>query len=138
MEIDLKKKLAKNWFKILQEIICKNVEEIERKKNIFKKKKWSRGNKQGGGEFRIFEKGNVFDKVGVNFSEVYGIFPKNFRKKIPGTNKKGEFWACGISVVMHMKTHMFQQCILTRDIFLHLMDGLGVAWMLLLALRTKN
>ena len=39
MEIDLKKKLTKNWFKILQEIICKDVEEIERKKNIFKKKK---------------------------------------------------------------------------------------------------
>ncbi len=118
MEIDLKKKLTKNWFKILQEIICKDVEEIERKKNIFKKKKWSRGNKQGGGEFRIFEKGNVFDKVGVNFSEVYGIFPKNFRKKIPGTNKKGEFWACGISVVMHMKNpHVPAMHFNTRYIF---------------------
>ena len=30
MEIDIKKKLAKNWFKVLQDTICFDIEEIER------------------------------------------------------------------------------------------------------------
>ena len=29
MEIDIKKKLAKNWFKVLQDTICFDIEEIE-------------------------------------------------------------------------------------------------------------
>ncbi len=102
---DIKKKLAKNWFKELQEIICKEIESLESKKNIFKKKTWLRGkkNNEGGGEFRIFENGKIFDKVGVNFSEVYGKFSKKFKNKIPGTKNSSKFWASGISVVMHMK-----------------------------------
>jgi len=105
MNKNIKKKIVKNWFKILQNIICHDIEELENKKNIFKSKSWLRGkNKdEGGGEFRIFENGKVFDKVGVNFSEVYGSFSKKFKNKIPGTNKSSKFWASGISVVMHMK-----------------------------------
>ena len=102
---ELRQKLARNWFKNLQDMICQDIEKIENKKKKFKKKKWLRNpNKdEGGGEYRILENGKVFDKVGVNFSEVYGIFSNEFRKNIPGTNKKGKFWASGISVVMHMK-----------------------------------
>ena len=51
----------------------------------------------------FLENGKIFDKVGVNFSEVYGKFSKEFKKKIPGTNKSPNFWASGISVVMHMQ-----------------------------------
>ena len=102
---ELRQKLARNWFRNLQDMICQDIEKIENKKKKFKKKKWLRNpNKdEGGGEYRILENGKVFDKVGVNFSEVYGIFSNEFRKNIPGTNKKGKFWASGISVVMHMK-----------------------------------
>ena len=105
MKQEEKKKLASNWFKLLQEIICKEIEKIEKKKGIFYKKKWKRGsgNDEGGGEYRIFAEGNVFEKVGVNFSEVYGKFSKKFKNKIPGTKKNSKFWASGISVVMHMK-----------------------------------
>ena len=105
MEIDIKKKLAKNWFKVLQDIICQDIEEIEGKKNLIKTKTWERGkNKnEGGGEFRILKNGKVFEKVGVNFSEVYGKFPKEYKDKIPGINKNMNFWASGISIVMHMK-----------------------------------
>jgi len=46
--------------------------------------------------------GKVFEKVGVNFSEVYGKFPVEMKKKIPGASKNPNFWASGISVVMHM------------------------------------
>ena len=105
MDTKIKKKLVKNWFKLLQDIICRDIEELEGRKNIFKSKTWLRNkNKnEGGGEFRILENGKIFEKVGVNFSEVYGKLSKKFKKKIPGTSKNSNFWASGISVVMHMK-----------------------------------
>ena len=105
MDQTIKKKLARNWFKTLQEVICQEIEELEGKKNIFKIKNWERGknSNEGGGQFRILENGKIFEKVGVNFSEVYGKFSKEFRKKIPGTNYDPNFWASGISIVMHMK-----------------------------------
>ena len=105
MEIDIKKKLVKNWFKILQDMICLDIEKIEKNKIKFISNHWKKNNKkdEGGGEYRILENGKVFEKVGVNFSEVYGKFSKEFKNKIPGTNSDPNFWASGISVVMHMK-----------------------------------
>ena len=105
MEIEIKKKLASNWFKLLQDIICNEIEKIEGKNNIFKSKKWERNSKknEGGGEFRILKKGKVFEKVGVNFSEVKGKFSKEFKNSIPGTSSNSKFWASGVSVVMHMQ-----------------------------------
>ena len=32
MDIKIKKKLTRNWFKILQEVVCKDIEQIEKKK----------------------------------------------------------------------------------------------------------
>ena len=81
MEISSKKNIVKNWFVILQDIITNDIEKLENKKNVFKIKNWSRGQNEGGGQFRIFENGKLFEKVGVNFSEVYGKFPKNLRDK---------------------------------------------------------
>ena len=105
METDIKKKLARNWFKVLQDMICFEIEEIEKNKKKFTSSHWKRSKKkdEGGGEYRILENGKVFEKVGVNFSEVNGKFSKEFRKKIPGTNSNPNFWASGISIVMHMK-----------------------------------
>ena len=105
MKIKLKQELTKQWFKNLQEIICINIEELENNKIFFKSKKWRRNkNKnEGGGESRLLENGKIFDKVGVNFSEVYGKFPKELKGEIPGTKKSTNFWASGISIVMHMK-----------------------------------
>ena len=104
MDQTIKKKLARNWFKTLQEVICQEIEELEAKKNIFKIKNWERGknSNEGGGQFRILENGKIFEKVGVNFSKVYGKFPKKFQKNIPGAEKDPRFWASGISVVMHL------------------------------------
>ena len=105
MEQIIKKKLARNWFKTLQEVLCKEIEELEGGSKLFKYKNWERGKKsnEGGGQSRIFENGKIFEKVGINFSEVYGKFSEQFKNKIPGTNKNPKFWASGISVVMHMK-----------------------------------
>ena len=104
MDKEIKKKLASNWFKLLQNIICDDIERIENKKIKFKFKKWNRSKikDEGGGEFRILKNGKIFEKVGVNFSEVYGKFSKEMRGKIPGADKNPNFWASGISVVMHM------------------------------------
>ena len=105
MELEIKKDLASNWFKMLQDAICHNISDLEKNKIKFKSSNWKRNHKkdEGGGEFRILENGKVFDKVGVNFSKVYGKFPKKFQKNILGAKKDPRFWASGISVVMHMK-----------------------------------
>jgi len=104
MNKEIKKKLASNWFKLLQNVICNDLEKIEGHKIKFKSIIWHRNKikDEGGGEFRILKNGKIFEKVGVNFSEVYGKFPSEIKKNIPGTNKNPNFWASGISVVMHM------------------------------------
>ncbi|MDC3007737.1 oxygen-dependent coproporphyrinogen oxidase [Candidatus Pelagibacter sp.] len=105
MNFEIKKDLTSNWFKTLQDSICHSISELEKNKIKFKSKTWKRNqNKdEGGGEYRILKDGRIFDKVGVNFSKVYGKFPKHFQKQIPGADKNPNFWASGISVVMHMK-----------------------------------
>ena len=105
MDIKIKKKLVKNWFISLQEIICSEIIKSEKKNAKFKTKEWKRNDSkdEGGGKSRVLENGDIFDKVGVNFSEVYGKFSKEFKNKIPGTEKVNKFWASGISIVMHMK-----------------------------------
>ena len=105
MNLEIKKDLASNWFKSLQNSICNTICKLENNKMKFNSTTWKRNQKknEGGGEYRILQNGKVFDKVGVNFSKVYGKFPKKFQKNILGANKDPRFWASGISVVMHMK-----------------------------------
>ena len=105
MDLEIKKELASNWFKMLQESICESIKKLEKKNAKFKSTNWKRNLKkdEGGGEYRILKNGKIFDKVGVNYSKVYGRFPKKFQKNIPGAKKNPKFWASGISVVMHMK-----------------------------------
>ena len=105
MDLEIKKELASNWFKMLQESICESINKLEKKNAKFKSTNWKRNLKkdEGGGEYRILKNGKIFDKVGVNYSKVYGKFPKKLKKNIPGAKKNPRFWASGISVVMHMK-----------------------------------
>ena len=107
----IKKKLASDWFYQLQKLICKEFEKIEadfgkkteQKPRHFIKKKWNRKKNGGGGIHAIIKNGLLFDSVGVNFSEVYGKFPKEFKSQILGAKKNPNYWASGISVVAHMK-----------------------------------
>ena len=105
MDLEIKKDLVSNWFKNLQNAICNSIKEFEKNKIMFETTNWKKSKKrdEGGGEYRILKNGKIFDKVGVNFSKVYGKFPKQFQKNIPGAQKDPRFWASGISVVMHMK-----------------------------------
>jgi len=105
MDLEIKQKLTSNWFKSLQEMFCKTISDFEKNKINFISTKWKKNLKkdEGGGEYRILKNGKIFDKVGVNFSKVYGKFPKKFQQNVPGAQKDPRFWASGISVVMHMK-----------------------------------
>ena len=105
MDIDIKKDLTSNWFKLLQNAICDDIVKLERNKFKFKSTSWKRNTKkdEGGGEYRILSNGKIFEKVGVNYSKVYGKFPKKFQKNILGAEKDPSFWASGISIVMHMQ-----------------------------------
>ena len=105
MNSEIKKNLASNWFKTLQEAFCEDINKLEKNKVKFKSNIWKRNAKKdgGGGEYKILQNGKIFEKVGVNFSTVYGKFPKQFQKNILGAHKDPRFWASGVSVVMHMK-----------------------------------
>ena len=46
-------------------------------------------------------RGKVFKKAGVNISTVFGKLSNELKGKIPGTEKSSNFWASGISVVIH-------------------------------------
>ena len=97
----------------MQQTICYELQKIEidfgkkigKKSKYFNTKSWSKSenNEEGGGTYSIIEDGLVFDKVGVNFSEVKGKFHSKFRSQILGAKKNPNYWASGISVVAHMK-----------------------------------
>ena len=82
MNLEFKKDLTSNWFKILQDSICENIKKLEKNKIQFKSTSWKRNLKkdEGGGEYRILQNGRIFEKVGVNYSKVHGLFPKQFKK----------------------------------------------------------
>ena len=101
---NFRKKMADSWFSYLQSQICKEFELLEDNKFKFFRRDWKKEKeKEGGGTSYLLSGGKIFDKVGVNKSTVSGIFPKQFRSKVLGAEKKGEYWASGISVVAHMK-----------------------------------
>jgi coproporphyrinogen III oxidase len=114
MNLEEKQKKCSDWFRYLRDGICFEFERIEEEfdkkyPGKFERKNWnrqenSRPDSDGGyGEMSIM-KGNVFEKVGVNFSEVYGEFSPEFRNEIPGAKEDPRFWASGISLVAHMRS----------------------------------
>ena len=84
MDKEIKKKLASNWFKLMQNTICNNIEKLEKGKIKFKSKTWIRNKfkDEGGGEFKMLRDGKIFEKVGVNFSQVCGKFSRDTLKKM--------------------------------------------------------
>ncbi|MFN5352159.1 MAG: oxygen-dependent coproporphyrinogen oxidase [Alphaproteobacteria bacterium] len=93
------------WFRELRDLFIKTLEQIEKdydpkSKHKFIIKPWDKGKDEGGGEMAIM-RGQVFEKIGVNISTVYGNFSKEFRTQIPGAEETGEFFATGISFVAH-------------------------------------
>lgn len=83
----------------LQDTITSTLEKIDGKAR-FREDVWERL-EGGGGRTRVIEKGNVFEKGGVNISAVHGALPKAMQAYF----KVGEvdFYACGLSLVLHPK-----------------------------------
>jgi coproporphyrinogen III oxidase len=97
---------AANYFSDLQSRICTAFESFESTAR-FDVKNWTKpeGHRlQGGGQMRLM-RGEVFEKVGVNVSHVWGAFSPQHARQQPGLTARESdngFIACGISLVAHM------------------------------------
>ncbi len=92
------------WFKTLQDNICHALE-IEDGKGKFEEDNWKREG-GGGGRTRIIQNGNVIEKGGVNFSEVFGEAPEFLAKTVNSKQETVNFFATGVSIVMHPQNPM--------------------------------
>ena len=86
-----------NFIRGLQDKITKELESIDGKAK-FNEDLWERS-EGGGGRSRIIENGNVIEKGGVNISAVDGPLPESMQKYF--NVNKVDFFACGLSLVMH-------------------------------------
>jgi coproporphyrinogen III oxidase len=86
----------------LQDQICKGLEDIDGVAQ-FREDIWERP-EGGGGRTRVIEKGQVFEKGGVNISAVHGKLPDSMQKMF--NVGEADFFACGLSLVIHPKNPM--------------------------------
>src|ERR1043166_2469243 len=93
---DLKRRAA-DYFRDLQDRICAGLEDLDGRAQ-FREDAWQREG-GGGGRTRVPSDGGVFEKAGVNFSEVHGQMSVEFAAQIPGEGR--DFTAAGISLVLH-------------------------------------
>jgi coproporphyrinogen III oxidase len=87
---------AAEYFRALQDRIVAELERLDGSK--FREDQWTRPG-GGGGRTRVLAEGGVFEKGGVNFSDVFGTFTPEFAATLPGEGT--EFRATGISLVLH-------------------------------------
>ena len=88
-----------NYIRNLQNTITDALENVDGVAK-FKEDIWERS-EGGGGRSRIIENGAVFEKGGVNISEVHGRLPESMQKYFGVTD--ADFFACGLSLVLHPK-----------------------------------
>ena len=115
---------AAAWFANLRDQICAAFEALEDAQDTgpfadlpagrFERKETRRAGDgeedAGGGVMSVMREGRVFEKVGVNISEVYGTLSEPARrsmmarKELAGLDDDPRFWASGISLVAHMRS----------------------------------
>ena len=106
-----KKAQAAAWFRLLRAEIVATFERLEARYGIgtpgsFEVTPTTRAD-GGGGMMSVLRAGRVFEKVGVNVSEVHGVLGDRAQKAmaargVPGMAADPRFWASGISLVAHM------------------------------------
>ena len=121
-ELKTEKKRAAAWFHALRDEIVNAFEALEDSHNSgplsqeaagrFEVKPTRRasddGSDAGGGLMSVMRGGRVFEKVGVNVSQVYGVLGEAAQiamaaRGVPGIKENPQFWASGISLVAHMQ-----------------------------------
>src|SRR6266542_6106212 len=91
------REVASAYFRSLQDRICQAIEALDGA-GKFREDVWQREG-GGGGRTRVLAGGAVFEKAGVNFSDVSGEMSDEFARQVPGEGRS--FTACGISLVLH-------------------------------------
>ncbi len=90
------------YIQTLQDKITSQLETIDGKAS-FQEDIWKRP-EGGGGRTRVIENGAVFEKGGVNISAVHGPLPKSMQQYFGVEDV--DFFACGLSLVIHPKSPM--------------------------------
>lgn len=86
----------------LQDEISSRLEKLDGRAT-FQEDNWKRP-EGGGGRTRVIENGNIFEKGGVNTSQVHGELPEAMQQYF-GV-KDAQFFACGLSLVLHPSSPM--------------------------------
>ena len=93
---------AAKFFSELQTDICRVLAEVDGAAE-FTADAWQRHG-GGGGVSRVLEGGAVFEKAGVNWSNVDGVLPAELADHMPGEGRS--FRASGVSLVLHPRSPM--------------------------------
>ncbi len=116
-----RKGVAAKWFASLRDQICAGFERLEidqttgpfakliagRFEQIATKRRGDNDADAGGGVMSVLRDGRLFEKVGVNVSQVYGTLSPTASaamKSRKRTLDDPRFWAAGISLVAHMRS----------------------------------
>ncbi len=91
---------AAAYFRDLQDRLCAALEQLDGP-GRFREDHWQREG-GGGGRSRVLAEGGVFEKAGVNVSEVHGEMSEEFARQVPGEGR--QFYAAGISLVLHPRS----------------------------------
>lgn len=103
----LNKETITEWFKELQDSICKGLEGLDGVET-FQEDLWERP-EGGGGRTRVIQDGAIIEKGGVNFSAVEGDMPEKLLKVLKvkaDISKPINFYATGVSIVLHPRSPM--------------------------------
>jgi coproporphyrinogen III oxidase len=90
-----------SYFRQLQDRIVAALEALDGAG--FREDAWQREG-GGGGRSRVLSEGGVFEKAGVNFSDVHGEMSEEMSRQVPGEGR--HFTACGVSLVLHPRNPM--------------------------------
>jgi len=110
----------------LQDTICTAIEKADGGQ-CFREDNWSRA-EGGGGRSRIMEEGAVFEKAGINFSQVYGsALPPSATAARPELAGR-TFQALGVSLVIHPRNPYVPTTHANVRFFIAEKDGASPVW----------